>query len=120
MSWWGAILIWVLAFGAIRVVNVVFEWSLRGFGWFALYLGIGASLTVVAVLWWPGVLLALVAMGVAKWLADWRGWDLTPGWWFLLYLGLTLGRSSSSSGSSWWWAPLPWPALRKRDRRRRS
>ena len=91
MSWWGAILIWVLAFGATWVVNALFEWSLGPLGWFALFLGIGASLTLVTALWWPLLICALVAIGLTKWLADWRQWDLTPGWWFLLFLGLTLG-----------------------------
>ena len=91
MSWWGAMLIWVLALGATWVVNVVYEWSLSWGGWLGLYLGIGVSLTLVALLWWPLVLVALVAMGVTKFLADWRGWAMTPRLWFLLYLGLTLG-----------------------------
>lgn len=84
-------LIWVLALGATWVVNVVYEWSLSWGGWLGLYLGIGVSLTLVALLWWPLVLVALVAMGVTKFLADWRGWAMTPRLWFLLYLGLTLG-----------------------------
>jgi len=91
VSWWGAIVIWLLAVGATWAVIAIFEWSLGWAGWLVLYLGIGVSLTLVALVWWPLVVVALAAMGATKLVADWRAWDLTPGWWFLLYLGLTLG-----------------------------